>query len=327
MKTIQNLCVGLGMALTLAACSGGASGSEEQDLSLDIGVLGIGHDAVIEIAEDQGFYEAEELTVNPHVVANPPAALAALQSGQLDVAYTTLMAYFQALSQGVELQAVLGADGTGVPTESLSDPFALEQGGLYVHPDSGITQPAELEDRTVAVLARNGNSEVTIAAVVEADGGDASSINWVALDLSSALEALRNGNADAAGLVMPFTNAAVDAGMVQISAPSVEFFGHGVPTAFWVSTPSTIREKQDALDAFIVAQTRAADYANSNTEESLGVVKDVTGVDLEIEEMTPVHWATDIDADHLQEIAGQVFDLGYLESEIQIKDSVYAPQG
>ncbi|MGO2111061.1 MAG: ABC transporter substrate-binding protein [Pseudoclavibacter sp.] len=114
--------VGIAALLALTGCSAPATDSgSDGDLTLSLGRLGVGSDAVIALGEEQGIYEQHGLTIDDTVVANPPAGLAAVQSGQLDVTYTTVMSYLMARSQGVDIQAVASGDGIGIFPEGTED--------------------------------------------------------------------------------------------------------------------------------------------------------------------------------------------------------------
>lgn len=334
---IRNLVSALGVvavaALGLAACapsadtSGGSgdSGGDAASMSINLGRLGIGSDASIALAQKHGIYESHGITVNDTVVANPPAALAAVQSGQIDVAYSTVMSFLQARSQGVDVVAIASADGTGELEGGATDLAPLDQSGLFVNPASGITNEGQLAGKTVSVLARGGSLELGIVAAVEREGGDPSTINWVALDFASAVEALKGGTIDAAALVMPFTNEALNQGMVQLGSPVVELFGQGAVTAIWVSTPSIIESKRDAIDAFIAAQSEAADYCNSNIDEAMQQAKDITGIGLPVEEMTRVYWIPTLKPEQLETQMGQMHQYGFLPEPLDMSEASYQP--
>ncbi|MGO2111067.1 MAG: ABC transporter substrate-binding protein [Pseudoclavibacter sp.] len=320
------------LALALSACSAPAAetgeGSQEGSQSvqeLKIGRLGIGSDAIFTLGEQQGIYEDHGISITDTIVSNPPAGLAAVQSGQIDVAYSTVMSFFQARSEGVPIQVIASADGIGLAPEGTEDLAPYDLAGLFVNPDSGITNEADLAGKTVAVLARNGSLEMAIAAAIEREGGDPSTVNWVALDFASAIEALKSGSIDAAGLVSPFTNEALSAGLTQIGAPVAELFGPGAVTAIWVSTPETIEAKGEAIDAFIAAQTEAANYANDNVDEAMTEAKAITGIELPIEELTPTYWVPSLDTDEITRQMELTAKYGYLDAPLDMADACYVP--
>lgn len=314
-----------GCAANDGATAGGGDTGGDASMTLSVGRVGISPDASIQLAKDNGIYASHGLTVNDTVAPNPPAALASVQSGQMDVAYTTLSGFFTALSQGIPLQIIAPADGVMIDDAPNANPFRLDNTGLIVRPDSGVASPADLEGKTVAVLARQAQAEITTAWTIQQAGGDPSKVNWVTLDFASAVEALKSGTIDGATLVSPFTNQAVDEGMTQLAAPAYEFFGQGATIAVWVSTPDTIAAKGDAIDAFIDAQREAAEFANANLDDAMAAAKQITGTTLPVEQMTPVYWVPEIDRPRIEEQAAQVHELGYLAQPLDLSNAFYAP--
>ena len=69
---------------------------------------------------------------------------------------------------------------------------------------SGITRPAELAGRRVAVNSLGAAGDVTIMAAVEKDGGDPSTIKFVEVAFPDAPAQLEAGNIDAAWVPEPF---------------------------------------------------------------------------------------------------------------------------
>src|SRR5690554_4676765 len=111
-RLIPALALAATAALTLAACSpggdastdGGDSGSGLTTLS--VATVGLTADGSLIAGIEQGFFEEEGLEIETSVVPNPPAGLAAAQSGQVDIAYSPSVPLLNALSEGVELQVV-----------------------------------------------------------------------------------------------------------------------------------------------------------------------------------------------------------------------------
>lgn len=194
--------------LALAACSSGASDAPAADgelTTLKVATIGLISDGSLVLGQEKGFFEDEGLKIETSVVANPPAGLAAAQSGQVDIAYAPSIPLLNALASGVPLQVVAAADGYVDGAATLDNPAEVDDTGLYAAADSGITEVADLEGATIAVPARKAQLEVVIADALERSGVAADSVNWVVLDFTSAVAALKSGTVDAAGLVSPFT--------------------------------------------------------------------------------------------------------------------------
>ncbi|WP_017200421.1 ABC transporter substrate-binding protein [Arthrobacter sp. M2012083] len=98
------------LSMTLAACGGGAgpaaAPAADGTTTLKVGTIGIGSDAGIRLAADKGYFKEQGLNVEISVIANPPAGIAAAQSGQIDVTYTPSIPLLNALSQNVPLKII-----------------------------------------------------------------------------------------------------------------------------------------------------------------------------------------------------------------------------
>ncbi|MDR2255530.1 MAG: ABC transporter substrate-binding protein [Arthrobacter sp.] len=329
MRTRQIAAAGAALAaaaaLTLSACgapadSGSASGDQK---TLKVGIIGIGSDAGITLAQQKGFFEKQGITVETTVVANPAAGIAAAQSGQLDITYAPSIPYLNARSQKVPLKVLAAADGyrDNAVAETAKDATAVDDTGLYAGKDSGITRPKDLEGKKVSVPARKAQLEVTIANAVKQDGGDPAKINWMVLDPNSALQSLEQGRVDASGLVAPFTIKAKESGAKFIASPGVEFFEKGA-VGLWIAGDSTVQKKSAGVQSFIKAIYEANAYANENYDEAQKVAAEVTKVPLETVKQTAMtYWPTEVRAADLQRASDKLAALGYLPEAVKIDDA------
>lgn len=314
------------LALSLAACGGtsqsATTGGAGSETVLRVGIVGISSDAAITLGQQKGFFEDEGVTVETSVVANPPAGIAAAQSGQLDVVYTPSIPMLNALSQSVPLKVLAAADGYAEGTLDLADPSEADDTGLFAAADSGITRPRDLQGKSVSVPARKAQLEVTIANAVLNDGGDPSTINWMVLDPSSALQSLEQGRIDAAGLVAPFTSRAAGSGAQFLAAPGVEFF-EGGSVGLWVAGQGTVESKPEAVDAFARAIYKANEYANEHMDEAQQVAADVTKTDLAtIQQGADSYWPAEVRFEDIQRANRKLVELEYLPQEVAIDESL-----
>ncbi|MGH3653965.1 ABC transporter substrate-binding protein [Glutamicibacter sp.] len=309
----------LAMTASLAACSAEGGNSSEK---LTVGIIGISSDAAIQTAIDEGYFAEEGLEVETTVVANPPAGIAAAQSGQLDVAYTPSIPLLNALSQDVKLTVIAAADGYAEGAVDSMEPDSVDDTGLYIQPDSGISRARDLAGKKIAVPARKAQIEVTVADMVEKDGGDPASINWMVLDPASSLQSLQQGRVEAAGLVAPFTNNAKSEGMELLGSPGVEFFEDGA-VGLWVAGAEQVSGDAESMAAFQRAIYKANAYANENLEEMKAKAAEITGIDLEtIKSGADSYWPAEVDIADLQRVDAKLAKLGYLEQEVGLDESL-----
>lgn len=323
LRSMALLAVG-SLTLALAACGAGSDDAPASgdSATLKVGTIGLTSDAAIELAKSKGYFKDEGLVVETSVVANPPAGVAAAQSGQLDLTYTPSIPMLNALSQGVPLKIVAAADGYVDKALDQDDLTRIDDTALIIGKDSTITSPAELEGKTVSVPARKAQMEVTITRSVQQAGGDPSKINWIVLDFSSAVQSLAQGRIDAAGLVAPFNSKAVSAGGTVLSSPGVEFFERGA-IGLWVAGESTATKKDEQLLAFSRAISKANAYANEHHDEAHEVAAKLTDTPLEIiKNSAATFWPTEVRFEDIQRVNTRLAELGFLPKEVAIDDSL-----
>lgn len=323
--------VGAVLALATAFTGCSASGSDNADAGTDggtttlkVATIGLLSDGALQTGIKQGYFKDEGLELETSIVANPPAGLAAAQSGQVDIAYSPSIPLLNALSQGIKLQVVQSADGYDKGASTSGDPAEIDDTGLYASPDSGVTAPEQLAGKTIAVPARKAQLEVTIANAITDSGGDAASVKWVVLDFNSAVAALKSGNVDAAGLVSPFTNQAEKDGSTLVASPGLEFFEEGA-VGLWTAGDPTIEKKADAIAGFQRAIAKTNAYANENPKEAVQAGIDYTKSSLTVEQATVPFWPTSVAEADLQRVNEKLVKLGYLEKSAPL-DGVILPE-
>ncbi|WP_052227006.1 ABC transporter substrate-binding protein [Microbacterium mangrovi] len=307
-------------ALALSGCSGAsdaAATGADGLTTLKVATIGLTSDGGLEIGIKQGFFKKHGLDIQTSVVANPPAGLAAAQSGQVDVAYAPSIPLLNALSQGVPLKVVQAADGYAPGASKTSDPATVDDTSLYASKASGITSVAQLKGKTIAVPARKAQLEVVIAQTLKDAGVDPSSVNWVVLDFTSAVAALKTGKVDAAGLVSPFGSEAKANGSTYLAAPSLKFFVDGA-VGLWTTGSSTLSGKKKAIESFQAAIKEANAYANAHPKEAVQAGLDYTKSTLTADEVTTPYWPTAVTDAELQHVNDQMVSLGYLAKAVPL---------
>lgn len=309
------------VALALTACGGGPTGTPTGQgglTTLKVGTIGIGSDAAIQLAVDKGFFKDEGLEVQTSVVANPPAGVAAAQSGQLDLTYTPSIPLLNALSQNVPLTVVAAADGYSAEGVANPDLSKVDDTGLLVRKDSGITRPKDLEGKSVSVPARKAQFEVTISKVIKDDGGDPAKVNWLVLDPSSAMQSLSVGRIDAASLISPLTAKAISEGNVLLASPGVEFFGPSA-VGLWVAGKSTVDSKKSSLQAFQRAIYKANAYANTHLDEAQQASAKITGTTIDVVKAGAVnYWPDAVKVEDIEKVGQSLVDLGFLAKPVKL---------
>lgn len=309
--------------LTVAGCSGPSEAPEGSELTtLKVGAMPIGSNAAIYLGEQKGFFEEEGLRLEFSTIANPPAGIAAAQSGQTDVTYSPGIPLLNALAQDIELTIVAPADGYPDGVDDAENVADVDETGVFVAPGSDIESAADLEGRSIAIPARKAQLEVTIAGAIEEAGGDPSTVDWLVLDPATALQSLKDGRVDAAGLISPVIQQAQDDGLELVLSPGVHFFKEGVVST-WVSGQKIVDEQPEVLAAFQRAVLKSNAYANENLEEAQEIAAEITSVPLEtVRRGATSYWPSEVRISDIQDVDRRLVELGFLPNEVGVGDSL-----
>lgn len=307
-------------ALALAGCSSSGSGQTSSPgglTTLKVATIGLTSDGGLLTGIKQGFFKQEGLNIQTSIVANPPAGLAAAQSGQVDIAYSPSIPLLNALSQGIKLKIVGAADGYVQGAYKDADPQKIDDTGLYVSAKSGVTKVSQLAGKTIAVPARKAQMEVTIADVLTEAGVKPSSIKWVVLDFTSAVAALKSGTVTAAGLVSPFTAEAAADGSKLVSSPGVAFFEQGA-VGLWTTGDNTATGKAKAIAEFQRALAKTNAYANAHPKEAVQAGLTYTKSSLTVDQAIVPYWPAKVTEADIQRVNDKLVKLGFLSKPVDL---------
>ncbi|MGH3519493.1 MAG: ABC transporter substrate-binding protein [Haloechinothrix sp.] len=297
--------------------TGGAGQGADGKQAITVGALPISSTAALRLAIDKGYFADEGLEVTVASIPNPAGAMAALQGGQVQFAYTPSMPMLTAVSQGIDLKVAAAADGypEGAYDEWVASgrESSPDDTGVLVAEDSDITRPRDLEGKVVAVPARKAQMEITIAAVVKQDGGDPSKIKWIALSFQDMIPALTGGRVDAIGEVTPFIEQAKSQGARVLSHPGLGAFREGA-VGLWVTSAQFLEGNRDVARRFERAVHEANEYANEHLDEAYAKASEITKIPVDILEAgEPPYWPEGVDVADLERPAKMMVELGYLD--------------
>lgn len=317
----------VGLALALSACTTAApdsgDGSDQPVTTLKVGTFPISEFGAIQLGIDKGFFEEEGLELEFTTLANTPAGVAAVQSGQLDVTNASIPTLVTSLAGNVPLTVVAGS--YAYPDDALDhdDLTEVDNSGLLVGPDSGITRPRDLEGKSVALNSRGGLHEFAISNLIVEDGGDPSKVEWIILDATSSLQALAAGQVAAAAEVQPFLGQGIAAGNEVLVSHGVEFFGNGGVSSVWLTSDSVLDSKRDAILAFQRAIYRSNTYANEHQDEAQEAAAKFTERPLaDIQANAPDHWAETVTIADIEKVNDAMAKIGFIPEPLDLSDDL-----
>jgi NitT/TauT family transport system substrate-binding protein len=239
-----------------AAALLGLAGLAQAQEKIRLGILPFSESLPAIIADKQGYFKSEGLSVEMTSFASGALSLPLLQSGRLDITFSNTVATLQALEQG--LDATLLAPGASVRSQAPDSTTAI-----MVLKGAAKT-PKDLEGKRVAVPVINSTGWMYTVAFFEKHGVERSKIRYVEIPAPQMNDPLLNKQVDAIGQVEPFRTVIMDTGKVDaIGYPYVEAQPNGDITQY-VALASWVKKNPQAAAAFARAIVKGAQFANAN---------------------------------------------------------------
>jgi len=322
MRRKAALSAALGLAaLVLAACGGsggapaGGSGTGPEKTHLTVGALPIIDDAPLFLAIKRGYFRQQGLTVTPQIITQSTLALPDMLHGTVDIiGGGNYVSYFEGQAQGTFSIRVLTAATTCQPSS-----FAV-----VALPGSGITGPASLAGKTIAVNLTNNIQTLMTGAVLKADGVNPASVKYVAIPFPDMAAALKAHRVDAISVVEPFlTGATRGIGakvvMSECSGPTATFplSGYFATTAWTKQYPKTAR-------AFQRAMAKAQALASSDPAAVKQILPSYTKITPQAAQGINLNsFPATTDAAQLQRVADLMLSGGLVKSRFTVQPLIF----
>jgi NitT/TauT family transport system substrate-binding protein len=253
----------LSVAVLAAACGssgssssgGSATGSTSAaGTSIVVGSLPLVDTAGLQVALKEGFFTQAGLNVTVKSVTQSTAAIPDLLHGSIDViGGGNYVSFFEAEANGT------------FPVEILApaDDCTADTFGVVAMPSSGISKPADLAGKTIAVNLTQNIQTLATNSVLAADGVTASSVHYVEIPFPDMAAALQANRVDAISAVEPFLAAALADGGKLVTSTCTGSMA-GFPLSGYMTTKSWAQQHTAAARAFQQALEKGNAYANAH---------------------------------------------------------------
>jgi NitT/TauT family transport system substrate-binding protein len=326
-RSLTGITLALGVAMVAAACSGGtaAEGDATTDAAEDattadaetdgapevtdltVGIVPVVDHASVFIANQEGFFEEEGLTVEPTAMQGGAAALPAMISGDLQAAFASYPSFFLAEQQGLGVTIV--AEGIRGNEETA---------GIYVPADSPIQEPKDLEGATVAVNTLNNIGDVTVSEVVEQAGGNAEDISFVEMAFPDMPAQLTGGQVDAIWVLEPFRTMAIEAG-AEVVSHNFAAVDPDMMVAAYFTTQQVVQSDPELVEAFTAAMSESLDFAEANPEKTRAILSTYTELDPAVQEaMVMPRFDSEINTESVQLLADLALKYGLVDEAVDL---------
>ncbi|HDX8707664.1 ABC transporter substrate-binding protein [Klebsiella michiganensis] len=214
------------------------------------------------IAEKEGFYQQEGLTVELKSFGDGPVISQALAAHELDAAYMGATPVFQWFSRGLKGQIIAKVNSG--------------QAALIVPAQSAISRLADLKGKRIAGVKKGSGMDVLLRGVVlQQQAGlvadkDAQILSMPAGNMPAALQ---QGVVDAAFTWEPFVSEALLRGDARLLL-DVNKVQPGYPWYVLMALPETLKDRPDDVVKLIRAHQKAVDFINQHPAEADRIMAD-----------------------------------------------------
>jgi NitT/TauT family transport system substrate-binding protein len=319
-KWIWILATSLVTALLIAACgsSGGSaqpSGSGLEKTHLTVAALPIVDDAPLFLAIKKGYFKQQGLTVTPKIITQSTLALPDLLHGSVDiVGGGNYVSYMEGQASGTFSLKILVA-GTECKTGSF---------GVLALPSSGITSPAKLAGKTIAVNLTNNIQTLTADTALKTAGVNPASVKYVVIPFPDMAAALKAGRVSAISVVEPFLSGAEQALGAKLVLSQCAGSLASFPLSGYFATAAWTQQNPHTAAAFQRAMAKAQAYANANPAAVRAVLPTYTKVTAAAAQGLVLNsFPVTMSAAQLQRVADLMHTGGVLKSPFTVQPMLF----
>jgi NitT/TauT family transport system substrate-binding protein len=252
---------GLAVAVLAAACTSSGNSTTTtatahlEKTNLVIGSLPVVDTAGLFLAQQNGYFKQAGLNVKITPVAQTTQAIPDMESGKVDViAGANYVSFFQA-EELQHLQFKLLTDGTACAADTFE---------VLSLPSTGITTPADLAHKKIAVNILNNIQTMLTNIALQTAGVDPKSVTYVKVPFPQMGAALQHHQVDAISVVEPFItenelNIGAQPVMSTCTGPTDDF-----PISGYFSTAEFAQKYPNTARAFAAALERGQQLADSS---------------------------------------------------------------
>jgi NitT/TauT family transport system substrate-binding protein len=285
---------------------------------LRVGIVPIFVVAPHVVADKLGYFAAEGIAVTTQVVQGGSIGIPGLISGSFDVLYSNSIAVMTALERGIDLRII--AEGTRIPTKP-PDPAALLQ-----RKGAGLHHGKDLEGKVIGINTRFDIQWLIAQAWIRQTGGDTSKVSYREVPLPSMLDALKNGQVEAAVLVDPFLT-------VGLGDPNFELLDWaqskvmpGLPSSLWVVSGEVADTKTNLIRAYVRGFLKGGEWVNAHLGDQayLQLVASYTKTDEKLlARMVVGKQPTEINIGGIERLVSFMKENGALKTNVNVASKIF----
>jgi NitT/TauT family transport system substrate-binding protein len=284
--------------------------------SLTVGAVPVADEAGLYIAQDEGLFAQEGLSVTIKSIVSSADATSGQNDGKYDITAGNSVSYIQdQVNHLSDLEIV--AEG------SLMQPHNQ---ALYTLPGSRITNVSQLKGARIGVNVKDNIGTLLISSVLKEFGISASQVHFVAVNFPDMGQALQSGKIDVAWLPEPFGSADAESMGLQELCDLDQGATENFPVGWYVATKAWAKKYPRTLEAFLAALQQGQQIADSRrniVEQAMERLPTPYTVPPAIAsvmtlENYPLSVAPGIDASRVQRVANEMFQFHMLSQPFKV---------
>jgi len=297
----------LSVAALTVACGSSGSGStggstggpasatgNSAATSIVVGSLPVVDTAGLQVALQEGFFKQAGLNVTVKSVTQSTAAIPDLLHGSIQViGGGNYVSFFEAQANGTFPVEILAP-----AVDCTADTF-----GVVAMPSSGISKPADLAGKTIAVNLTQNIQTLATNSVLAAAGVTASSVHYVQIPFPDMAAALQANRVDAISAVQPFLSAALAAGGKLVTSTCTGSMA-AFPLSGYMTTKTWAQQHAAAARAFQQALEKGNAYADAHPSVVRSLLPNYTSISAKAAASLPLpSYPTTLTAAPMQRVA------------------------
>jgi NitT/TauT family transport system substrate-binding protein len=310
-------------AVSVAGCGGDDSseanaGSAGGVTTLKLGYVPYADDAPAFLAQEKGIFRKHKVNVQFVPAPNPVAAVAALTSGNQQLAFVTAPVLINANLQNTKLKCISPVVGRQ-PRDTARDGTTL-----IAAKDSGIRGVKDLAGKRVAMVQLNSLNSLDIQALSVQAGIDPKSVQLIQMPFPQMPAALDQGRVQAAIIVQPFAQTAIDKGHTVINHPNAVLWPGGTTVCF-AALEKYIEENPEAIKGFNAAMREAITYTRTHESEAKATLTkymDLTPEQAQ-KQVLQTDWSVTLNPSTIDTIQGYMKRFGLIRRTIPASEMVW----
>jgi NitT/TauT family transport system substrate-binding protein len=238
-------------------------------------------------AVSSGAFRAAGLDVSVLKMGNSTAIGAAIIGGAIDFGTVSPGPIINAREHDVPL-GILGNDRVHL----VGRPFA---NAIVAAANGPIQSLRDLNGKTVSVAAVRDSSWVAARALIDAKGGDSSTVKFIEIPFSAVAAAIETGRIDAGVVVEPFLSEGRNTGKVRDLGDLFAYAGTNIAEMCYATSRASFERNRDAMQRFQRVIRETQQWLNAHRDEAAEIALTYTGASRAALAPETINYAVDHD--------------------------------